>query len=47
MTWANLMIPLRAEKCSDCTTIAGQAFCTMNCGPRVELPTKKGTPCRK
>jgi hypothetical protein len=31
--------PIPAEKCLDCITVAGQSYCTMNCGPCV--PPKK------
>lgn len=36
--------PIPAEKCLDCITVAGQAYCTMNCGPCV--PPKK-EPCKR
>jgi hypothetical protein len=35
MNWFGM--PIKAEKCSDCITVAGQAYCTMNCGPCVPL----------
>lgn len=32
--------PIKSELCLDCITVAGQAYCTMNCGPCV-APTKE------
>lgn len=38
--WLNTMIPKRGEAaCSDCMTLDGQVYCTMNCGPRAEVRT--------
>ena len=25
--------PIDKERCDDCITVAGQSYCTMNCGP--------------
>jgi hypothetical protein len=42
--WLNTMIPKRGEDgCDDCMTLEGSVYCTMNCGPRVEVTA--GKPC--